>query len=67
MTIPIHSTLATFAAVIVALGFAARMVRGLVRGERSRASGVLALALTLVAALEVLDLLTMLNPMDTQV
>lgn len=66
MTIPIHSTLATFAAVIVALGFAARMVRGLVRGERSRASGVLALALTLVAALEILDLLTMLNPMDMQ-
>jgi len=61
---PLHflSILTTLAAVCVALAFVVRLVSGVVRGERSRASGALALALALVACLEVLDLLTLLHP-----
>lgn len=57
-------TLAALAAVAVALGFALRMGVGALRGERSRASGVLGLALFLTAALEALDLLCVLFPGD---
>jgi putative PEP-CTERM system histidine kinase len=55
-------TLATLAAVALALGFAARMGLGALRGERSRASAMLGLALLFSAALEALDLLCVLFP-----
>jgi putative PEP-CTERM system histidine kinase len=57
-------TLVTLVAVAVALGFAVRMGLGALRGERSRASGVLGLALFLTAALEALDMLCGLFPLD---
>lgn len=54
--------LVTLLAVAVALGFAGRMGLGALRGERSRASGLLGLALFLVAGLEAVDLLCVLFP-----
>lgn len=62
MTTPILATLMTLAAICVALGFAGRMALGVLRGERSRASGALALGLVLTAALEALDLAALLDP-----
>jgi len=56
MTIPILSTLMTLAAICVALSFAGRMTFGVLRGERFRASGALAVGLALTAVLEALDL-----------
>lgn len=55
-------TLATLAAVAVAVGFALRMWLGVLRGERSRASGLQGAALLLTAGLETLDLLCVLFP-----
>jgi hypothetical protein len=57
-------SLATLAAVALALGFAGRMGFGALRGGRSRASGVLGLALALSAGLEALDLLCVLFPQE---
>ena len=57
-------TLVTLLAVAAALGFALRMGLGALRGERSRASGVLGLALFLTAALEALDMLCSLFPLE---
>jgi putative PEP-CTERM system histidine kinase len=57
-------TLVTLVAVATALGFALRMGLGALRGERSRASGALGLALFLTAVLEALDLLCTLFPME---
>jgi len=62
MTIPILSTLMTLAAICVALSFAGRMTFGVLRGERFRASGALAVGLALTAVLEALDLAALLNP-----
>ena len=62
MTTPILSTLMTLAAICVALGFAVRMALGVLRRERSRASGALAVGLALTAALEALDLAALLDP-----
>lgn len=62
MIIPILSTLATLAAICIALGFAGRMAFGVLRGERSWASGALTAGLILVAALEALDLAALLDP-----
>lgn len=58
--------LITLVAICAALSFAVRMLLGCVRGERSRASGVLALSLGLVSALEILDLLSLLNPSELE-
>jgi putative PEP-CTERM system histidine kinase len=57
-------SLVTLAAVALALGFAGRMGFGALRGGRSRASGVLGLALALTAGLEALDLLCVLFPAE---
>ena len=62
MTPSFVSFLTTLCAVILAVGFAARMLLGVMRADRSRASGALALALLLSAGLEALDLLTLLYP-----
>lgn len=62
MTPPFVSLLTTLCAVTLALGFAVRMLLGVMRADRSRASGALALALLLTAGLEALDLLTLLYP-----
>jgi hypothetical protein len=62
MTPPFVTLLTTLCAVTLALGFAVRMLLGVMRSERSRASGALALALLLSAGLETLDLLTLLYP-----
>jgi putative PEP-CTERM system histidine kinase len=62
MTPSFASLLTTLCAVTLALGFAVRMLLGVMRAERSRASGVLGLALLLSAGLETLDLLTLLYP-----
>jgi putative PEP-CTERM system histidine kinase len=64
MIIPLVSTLATLAAVTLALAFALRLAVGMFRGERSRASGALALAVALTAGLETLDMLALLHPAD---
>jgi hypothetical protein len=64
MIIPLVSTLATLAAVTLALAFALRLAIGVARGERSRASGALALAVSLTAGLESLDMLALLHPED---
>lgn len=63
---PLHllSTLTTIAAVCTGLAFVVRLVSGVLRGERSRAAGALALALALVACLEVVDHLALLNPAE---
>lgn len=66
MTPSFVSFLTTLCAVILAAGFAARMLLGVMRDERSRASGALALALLLSAGLEALDLLTLLYPESVQ-
>ncbi|ACU90278.1 XrtA/PEP-CTERM system histidine kinase PrsK [Desulfomicrobium baculatum] len=66
MTPSFVSFLTTLCAVILALGFAARMLLGVMRADRSRASGALALALVLSAGLEALDLLTLLYPEAVQ-
>jgi putative PEP-CTERM system histidine kinase len=66
MTPSFASFLTTLCAVILALGFAARMLLGVMRADRSRASGALALALLLSAGLEALDLLTLLYPETVQ-
>lgn len=66
MTPSFVSFLTTLCAVILAVGFAARMLLGVMRDERSRASGALALALLLSAGLEALDLLTLLYPESVQ-
>jgi putative PEP-CTERM system histidine kinase len=62
MIIPILSTLTPLAAIIVAFGFAVRLCLGVMRGERSRASGALSLGLALTSCLEALDLLALLVP-----
>lgn len=62
MIIPILSTLTPLVAIIVALGFAVRLCLGVMRGERSRASGALAVGLALTSSLEALDLLALLVP-----
>ena len=62
MAPPFLSFLTTLCAVILAFGFAVRMLPGVMRAERSRASGVLALALLLSAGLETMDMLTLLYP-----
>ncbi|NCC04273.1 MAG: PEP-CTERM system histidine kinase PrsK [Proteobacteria bacterium] len=66
MTPSFVSFLTTLCAVILAVGFAARMLLGVMRADRSRASGALALALLLSAGLEALDLLTLLYPESVQ-
>jgi len=66
MTPSFVSFLTTLCAVILALGFAARMLLGVMRADRSRSSGALALALLLSAGLEALDLLTLLYPETVQ-
>ena len=67
MSVSLALTLATMAAVALALGFSVRMGLGALRGERSRASGALGLALLLAAALEALDLLCVLFPAEMPV
>ncbi|MBU4526247.1 MAG: PEP-CTERM system histidine kinase PrsK [Desulfomicrobium sp.] len=62
MTPPFVSLLTTLCAITLALGFTVRMLLGVMRANRSRASGALALALLLTAGLEALDLLTLLYP-----
>lgn len=66
MTPSFVSFLTTLCAVILAVGFAARMLLGVMRADRSRASGALAVALLLSAGLEALDLLTLLYPESVQ-
>lgn len=66
MTPSYVSLLTTLCAVILALGFAMRMLLGVLRAERSRASGALSLALLLSAGLEIVDLLTLLYPDTVQ-
>ncbi|SFL28131.1 hypothetical protein SAMN05421830_101330 [Desulfomicrobium norvegicum] len=66
MTPSFVSFLTTLCAVILAVGFAARMLLGVMRADRSRASGALAVALVLSAGLEALDLLTLLYPESVQ-
>lgn len=65
-TFPFFSTVMALLAILVALGFAGRVGLGVIRGERSRASGVLALALTLTAGLELLDMLALIIPEQIQ-
>lgn len=64
MSVELVLTLATLAAVALALGFAVRMGLGSLRGERSRASAMLGVALLFSAALEALDLLCVLFPWE---
>ncbi len=56
------SFFATLCAVIMAVAFAGRMVFGMLRSERSRASGVLGVTLVLAAGLETVDLLARVFP-----
>jgi len=64
MSMPLALTLVTLAAVALTLGFAGRMALGFLRGRRSPASAVLSLALFLTAALEALDMLCGLFPLN---
>lgn len=64
MSVSLVFTLATLIAVAVAAGFALRVGLGALRGERSRASGVLGAAMLLTAGLEALDLLCVLFPAE---
>jgi putative PEP-CTERM system histidine kinase len=66
MTTSLLSSLTSLAAVCVAIAFVMRLGLGVMRGQRSRAAGTLALALALVVVLEILDLLSLLNPEDME-